>query len=323
MNQEVSMDASESGENTQLDAARHNPSSVLSSSAPVSNFSQEEAHYQDGAFLKTFVSGKSKHTVRAYARVCDEFTAFIHPRPLSGARLNDLQDFVAFGRSPASRGQRSAVVRSLFAFGLKTGYLQAHLGAFLPKTPQTSDLTKRYLTEEEVMRMITLTENPRDRVILKLLYSSGMRVSELCALSWGDVSDRPEGEAALAIFGKGKKLRHVVVSVGVWDDLKNLKGAGTGIEEEPRRSDPVFVSQRKTRISDRMVRLIIRRAAFRAGIVRAVSPHWLRHAHASHALDRGAPIHLVQATLGHSSVATTGRYLHARPRESSGKYLGI
>ncbi len=59
------------------------------------------------------------------------------------------------------------------------------------------------------------------------------------------------------------------------------------------------------------------------GVDKDVSPHWLRHAHASHALDRGAAVHLVQATLGHSSVATTGRYLHARPTESSSRYLAI
>ena len=69
-----------------------------------------------------------------------------------------------------------------------------------------------------------------------------------------------------------------------------------------------------------MVWRIVRKAAKRAGIEKAVSCHWLRHAHASHALDRGAPIHLVQATLGHSSIQTTGRYLHARPTDSSSRY---
>jgi site-specific recombinase XerD len=67
----------------------------------------------------------------------------------------------------------------------------------------------------------------------------------------------------------------------------------------------------------------VRAAARRAGIAVPVSPHWLRHAHASHALDRGAPIHLVQATLGHANINTTGRYLHARPTESSSGFLGL
>jgi len=68
---------------------------------------------------------------------------------------------------------------------------------------------------------------------------------------------------------------------------------------------------------------IVRAAAHRAGIDANVSPHWLRHAHASHSLDRGAPIHLVQTTLGHASIATTGRYLHARPQDSSARYLEV
>ena len=66
-----------------------------------------------------------------------------------------------------------------------------------------------------------------------------------------------------------------------------------------------------------------RGAAQRSGIAAAVSPHWLRHAHASHAFDRGAPIHLVQATLAHASVATTEKYLHARPTDSSARYLAV
>jgi integrase/recombinase XerD len=68
---------------------------------------------------------------------------------------------------------------------------------------------------------------------------------------------------------------------------------------------------------------IVAKAAARAGLELSVSPHWLRHSHATHALERGAPIHLVAATLGHASVATTGKYLHARPTDSSSNYLAI
>jgi site-specific recombinase XerD len=67
----------------------------------------------------------------------------------------------------------------------------------------------------------------------------------------------------------------------------------------------------------------VKRAAARAGLSAEVSAHWLRHAHASHALERGSPIHLVQATLGHADISTTGRYLHARPSESSARFLGV
>jgi integrase/recombinase XerD len=84
-----------------------------------------------------------------------------------------------------------------------------------------------------------------------------------------------------------------------------------------------LVFRNSKRLDRGRVRVIVRRAARRAGVTGAVSPHWLRHAHASHALDHGAPIHLVQATLGHSSVATTSRYLHARPGDSSARFLPL
>jgi integrase/recombinase XerD len=87
---------------------------------------------------------------------------------------------------------------------------------------------------------------------------------------------------------------------------------------------PVFPSRRGGGHLDQTAVLrIVRKAARRVGLEVNVSPHWLRHSHATHALERGAPIHLVASTLGHSSVATTGRYLHARPTDSSARYLAV
>src|ERR1700680_491265 len=86
----------------------------------------------------------------------------------------------------------------------------------------------------------------------------------------------------------------------------------------------VFASRKGGGHLDRsQVLRIVQQAARRAGIRRKVSPHWFRHAHASHAMDRGAGIHLVQATLGHASITTTGKYLHARPKDSSARFLGL
>ncbi|WP_430734229.1 tyrosine-type recombinase/integrase [Fodinisporobacter ferrooxydans] len=96
------------------------------------------------------------------------------------------------------------------------------------------------------------------------------------------------------------------------------------LREEAELDDPIFVSRKKEgQLSPSQVHRIVKAAAKRAGLGDNVSAHWLRHAHASHSLDRGAPIHLVQSTLGHASVATTGRYLHARPTDSSARYLGV
>jgi len=154
----------------------------------------------------------------------------------------------------------------------------------------------------------------RNRVLLKLLYVSGIRVSEVCGLKWCDVVPRQDG-GQVTVFGKGGKTRTILLKPKVWQQLLSIRG-DSGVV------DPVFGSRTGGRPLDvSQVRRIVYATAKKADLAQKISPHWMRHAHASHALDRSAPIHLVQATLGHASVSTTGRYLHARPNESSSFYL--
>ena len=121
----------------------------------------------------------------------------------------------------------------------------------------------------------------------------------------------------VTFFGKGGKTRVVLLSQSTWQALVSIRG-------DPEPEAPVFASRKGGgHLDASQIHRIVRAAARRAGIKGNVSPHWFRHAHASHALDRGCPIHLVQATLGHASVATTGKYLHARPTESSSRYLAV
>jgi site-specific recombinase XerD len=111
------------------------------------------------------------------------------------------------------------------------------------------------------------------------------------------------------VYGKGGK-KVVLLSPETWTELISLKG------EDVAADDPVFASRKgKGHLHPSQVKRIVTAAAV-PGVDGRVSPHWLRHAHASHALDRRAPIHLVQATLGHASVATNRKYLHARPEDS-------
>src|SRR5262249_51562007 len=102
-----------------------------------------------------------------------------------------------------------------------------------------------------------------------------------------------------------------------WAEASALRG-------EAGDEAPVFASRKGGGPLDQSrVNRITHAVAKRARIRASVSPHWMRHAHASHAIERGAPIHLVAATLGHSSIQTTGRYLHARPNDSSSRYLAV
>jgi integrase/recombinase XerD len=216
------------------------------------------------------------------------------------------------GLAPISQGRTLAAVRSFFRFAERIGFCRnVAAGLELPRTEPA--LSERIIPREDVQRMIALEPDERNRVLLALLYSAGLRVSEACGLRWRNLQVRGEAGQIL-IHGKGGRTRAVLLPPGVWCQLGPLKGTA-GLDA------PVFASRSGKPLERSRISRIVKGASQRAGIAANVSTHWLRHAHASHALDRGAPIHLVQATLGHRSVATTSRYLHARPGESSARYL--
>lgn len=204
-------------------------------------------------------------------------------------------------------------MKSLLTFGQKTGYLVVNVGASvkLPKINQT--LAERILDEDAVLHMLALERNPRNEALLLLLYLGGLRISEVCRLKVRDLQvSRDSGQ--ITVFGKGGKTRVVLLKPPIWADLALM-----------RRNDPeaAVFRPREGRgyLNPSQVHRIVKKAAARAGMSEAASAHWLRHAHVSHALDRGAPAHLVQATGGHASLTTTSRYAHARPTDSSSKYL--
>jgi site-specific recombinase XerD len=265
-------------------------------------------------WLSTKTSG---HTRRAYAADAVRFLSFA-AKPLCGVTLADLQAFAAdLGQGslkPASQNRALTAVKSLLSFAQETGYLPFNAGAAVKLRPNRDGLAQRILEESQVARLIEAAPGGRDRVLLKLLYVSGVRVGEVCGLKWADAVPRQEG-GQITVFGKGGKTRAIRVQAKVWQQLLSIRG-------DAQENDPIFSSRRGSGALDvSQVRRIVYAAARKAGLEQKVSPHWMRHAHASHALDRSAPIHLVQATLGHASVATTGRYLHARPAESSSFYL--
>jgi integrase/recombinase XerD len=267
--------------------------------------------------MELWLHGRSAHTQRAYRADAKSFRRFVR-KSLTKVTLGDLQDFadsLSEGLEPASKHRRLSSVKSLFGFAHRLGYLPFDVAAPLRLPVLRDRLAERILTEEEVHRMLILERNPRDHALIALLYASAVRVSECCALTWRDVQQRAEG-GQITVLGKGAKTNTILLPSSVWARVVSLCG-------EASDDAPVFKSRNGAHLHPSQVRRIVAKAAKRARIEKAVSPHFLRHSHASHALDRGAPIHLVQATLGHSNVATTGRYLHTRPTESSSIYLAI
>jgi integrase/recombinase XerD len=287
----------------------------------------------DHELIELWLFGKSEHTQRAYGADVAEFLAYVG-RPLATARLEDLHGFAAHLQQrdcmdaegkPLARSsytRKLAAVKSLLSFAQRTGYLQYNVGAAvrLPKVPRR--LAERILPLEAVLRTITLEEHPRNRALLRTLYNLGVRVSEVSALKVRDLAVRTDPKTGLeaaqaTVVGKGEKERVLLITPGTWAEIRPLV-------EGRAPDEPVFRSRKGGGPLDpSWILRLVRRAARRAGLQKPVSPHWFRHAHASHALDAGAPIHLVQRDLGHESLATTSQYTHARPDQASGQYLPI
>jgi integrase/recombinase XerD len=269
----------------------------------------------DATLIELWLHGRPQTTYETYAIYSERFLAYVK-KPLQQITLRDLQRFsdTLECYAPASKATMLACVKSLLSFAHRLGYLPFDVGRALRLPTVRDGLVERILTEEEVHLIITLEPDPRNRILLRLLYVCGIRVTEVAILKWSDLRERQDG-GQITVFGKGGKTRAILVPAGLWADLLAMRNGA-------RNTDPVFRSEKTGRhLTKHALWGIVKRAGVRAGVNNGISPHWLRHSHASHALDNGAPIHLVQATMGHASVSTTSRYLHARPNESSSRFV--
>jgi integrase/recombinase XerD len=263
-----------------------------------------------------WLHGRSASTRGAYAGDARVFLAHVD-KPLRAVTLGDLQGFAdsLTGLAPASRACRLSSVKSLPAFGQRAGYLMVNVGAAVRLPSIKNVLAERIVGEADVHRMLALETDPHNAAILRLIYGAGLRISEAAALVWRDLQPR-DNAGQITVYGKGGTTRMILLPASLWRSLVQLHGdAGPAV--------PVFRSAKAGHLDRTQVHRIVKVAVARAGLSPEISAHWLRHAHVSHALDRGAPAHLVQATVGHASLATTSRYAHARPNDSSARYLAL
>src|SRR6185369_9916885 len=167
------------------------------------------------------------------------FFAFVK-KPLSQVTLTDVQawaDHLGQGSlKPASQNRAVTALKSLLSFAQETGYLPFNVGAAVKLRPNRDALAQRILEESEVARLINAAPEGRDRVLLKLLYVSGVRVSEVCGLKWCDALARQEG-GQITVFGKGGKTRTVLLKPKVWQHLLSIKG-------DAKAADPIFRSRK-------------------------------------------------------------------------------
>ena len=269
----------------------------------------------DTAIVESWLAGMASEATRLnFAKTAERFLSELSIRGLSlrTAAVEDVREAIALlcvDSATSTARQYAQRVKSLL------GYLSFNAGAAIKTKSGGSDLAKRIASETEIALLIRAAPTNRDRLIIQVGYAGGLRVSELVALTWSDVIDRDAGAVQIHVVGKGQKVRQVILPEVVGKPLMESRGGLPATAS-------LFPSRKGgTPLLARAVNRMIKIAAAKTGVNPDISAHWLRHAHASHALDRGATIAEVKDTLGHANVATTSGYLHARPGSSSGRVL--
>lgn len=252
--------------------------------------------------------GASPHTIRAYRK---DIESFFDSAP-DDVKSGDIRAFLAGqltgGLQKSTASRRLAALRSFFKYLHLEGVVEVN-PARLVTSPKLPGHLPRFLTVDEIFAMISGPDgegvgSARDRAILELLYSSGLRVSELAGL---DLTDLKIDDAALLVHGKGKKERLVPVGRKAIEALRGYLAVryGTGSSE-----NAIFLNKRGGRLTDRSIRRIVLRYAQKLMISGKVSPHTIRHTFATHLLHGGADLRVIQELLGHSSLSTTQKYTH-------------
>ena len=270
----------------------------------------------------------SAHTLKAYQSDLELFGAFLAAdatpwrtvtRPMLRRYVVRLQ---ADGAARATIARKLACIRSFYRFAQREAEVERNPAEHIA-TPRQGERLPNVLTVHEMARLLqtpdlSTAQGLRDRAILELLYAAGLRVSELVALDFNGID---WGRAEARIWGKGNKERIVVLGMPAIMALKRYIEHGRPALAAGKSSSALFIHRRGGRLSDRSVRELVTRNAHAAAIPRAVSPHTLRHTFATHLLDGGADLRVVQELLGHANLATTQIYTHVSQGQARRIYL--
>ncbi len=259
----------------------------------------------------------SGNTLDAYQRDLRKLLDYLEreQKDIRDVTLHDLEHFSAglhdIGIHPRSQCRILSGIRSFFRFVQLDGYRDDDPTELL-ESPQIGDHLPEVLTTEEVDRLeasidLSKWEGHRNRAIIEVLFSCGLRVSELVNLK---LSDLYIDEEYVRVMGKGSKERLVPISRKAIDELKNWFYDRNLMKIKPGEEDFVFLNRRGAHLTRTMILIMIKSQAKDAGIQKTISPHTLRHSFATALLEGGADLRFIQALLGHEDIGTTEIYTH-------------
>ncbi len=257
------------------------------------------------------------NTLDAYMRDIDKLARFLDSAGIAvtDVSLDNLHTFAAslhdIGISPRSQCRILSGVRSFFRFLVTAGYITDDPSELL-ESPRLGDHLPEVLTTAEVDRLeqaidLEKWEGQRNKAIIEVLFSCGLRVSELVTLR---LSDLYLDEQFIRVHGKGNKERFVPISESAIKHLRYWFIDRNLMNIKPGEEDYVFLNRRGAHLTRTMILIMIKRLGAEAGIDKVISPHTLRHSFATALLEGGADLRAIQAMLGHESIGTTEIYTH-------------
>lgn len=255
----------------------------------------------------------SPHSIRAYRQDLDFFHAFLADCPLDKVDYRLLRRYLGHlkqeGYERSTIARRMATLRTYFRFLARERMIGGNPTVGL-QSPKLSRKLPSFLDWEELVRLLAAPdESPRglrDRALLELLYATGMRVSEIAELSVRQINWE---EAEIRVIGKGSKERMVLMSEEAMRHLRRYLDEGRPLLR-PSNTERLFLNRSGKPLSARSIDRMLKAHARRAGIAKPISPHTLRHTFATHLLEGGADLRVVQELLGHASLSTTQIYTH-------------
>lgn len=261
--------------------------------------------------------GYSANTLDAYMRDVDKLFRYLAVEHVDvlDVKLEDLEHFAAFisdlGIGPRSLARILSGVRQFYRFLVIDGYLEVDPTELL-ESPKQPDHLPEVLSTAEVDLLeqaidLSKWEGHRNRAIIEVLFSCGLRVSELINLK---LSNLYIEEQYIRVMGKGSKERLVPISPRALDELNYWFADRNVMKIKSGEEDYVFLNRRGQHLTRTMILIMIKRYAVEAGIKKTISPHTLRHSFATSLLEGGADLRAIQAMLGHESIGTTEIYTH-------------
>jgi tyrosine recombinase XerC len=267
----------------------------------------------------------SEHTLRAYATDLAEFEAFWERAGGGGAsRLNRsrVRAYLAHlqtrvqqsGRKGLGRAtllRKVAALRSLVRWLIEEGELKQDPFLSVP-LPKPEKRLPQFLSESEMQKLLASVANGeawsdlRDRAVLEVLYSSGLRRSEMARLNVADIDFLGN---IVRVFGKGRRERLVPIGDTALKALKTYLNARPA-PRDAGRGEPLWLNRHARRLSDAGIALIVRGCVAKAGLHKRISPHAIRHSFATQLLDGGCDLRALQEMLGHKNISTTQVYTH-------------